>query len=85
MELLLEAGAKKDEPEFALGQTPMLTAAQNGHLDIVRFLAEVGADKDQTANNGVTPLMVAAAHGHLDIVRFLAEVGADKDQKQTKV
>ena len=60
MELLLEAGAKKDEPEFALGQTPMLTAAENGHLDVVQFLAEVGAAKDQEDNNGATPLMYAA-------------------------
>ena len=47
MELLLEAGAKTDDPEFARGRTPMMTAVGNGHLTTVRFLVEVGAAKDQ--------------------------------------
>ena len=85
MELLLEAGAKTDEPEFAQGQTPLFPAARNGHLDVVQFLAEVGAGKDQADKNGRTPLWVAAQNGHLDIVRFLVEFGADKDQAATMV
>ena len=79
VELLLEAGAKTDEPEFARGWTPLLTAAQNSRLDIVQFLVEVGAAKDHTDNDGATPLLLAARNGHLDIVRFLVEVGAAKD------
>ena len=85
MELLLEAGAKTDEPEFAQGQTHLFPAARNGHLDVVQFLAGVGAGKDQADKNGRTPLWVAAQNGHLDIVRFLVEFGADKDQAATMV
>eukprot|EP00435_Cladocopium_sp_Y103_P012806 s3856_g3.t1 len=44
------------------------------------FLVEVGAAKDQAANDGATPLLVAARRGHLDIVQFLVEVGAARDQ-----
>jgi len=54
----------------------LLLAAQNGHLDIVRFLVEAGAAIDQGNNNGSTPLWLAAQDGHLDIVRFLVEAGA---------
>eukprot|EP00435_Cladocopium_sp_Y103_P016992 s2474_g4.t1 len=80
MELLLEAGAKTDEPEFARGRTPLFAAARNDHLNAVRFLAENGAAKDLKDINGSTPLWVAARNGHLDVVQFLAEAGAAKDQ-----
>ena len=65
---------------ITLVETPLFTAAQNGHIDVVRFLVDVGAAKDQTDNNSRTPLWVAARNGHLDIVRFLVEVGLAKDQ-----
>ena len=80
MELLLEAGAKRDQPDFARGRTPLFIAARDDHLDTVRFLVEVGAAKDQADNDGATPLLFAAQNGHFDIVRFLVEVGAAKDQ-----
>ena len=68
----------------------MLLAAENGYLDVVRFLAEGGAAKDQAdidgktplwfaARNGVTPLSIASQDGYVDIVRFLADGGAAKD------
>ena len=44
------------------------TAAENGHLDVVRHLVEVGADKDQAQNQGATPLCIAAEKSHLDVV-----------------
>ena len=52
----------------------------NGHLDVVRHLVEVGADKDQAENSGETPLFIAAQNGQLEVVRHLVAVGADKDQ-----
>ncbi|GMF38971.1 unnamed protein product [Phytophthora fragariaefolia] len=53
--------------------------AQNGRLDIARFLVEeVGVDVNDKDFIGMTALGVAAEKGHLDIVRFLAEEhGAD--------
>ena len=62
------------------GATPLFIAAQNGHLDVVRHLVEVGADKDKARDDGATPLYIAAENGHLDVVRHLVEVGADKDK-----
>ena len=47
---------------------------QNGHLDVIRHLVEVGADKDKTMDTGATPLYIAAHNGHLDVIRHLVEV-----------
>ena len=87
LQLLIEAGAEKDErdegPEGMMplhGATPLFIAAENGHLGVIRHLVEVGAHKDQAANDGTTPLFIAAQEGHLDVVRHLVEVGAHKDQ-----
>ena len=52
------------------GMTPLIIAAQQGHLDIVRFLVEVGVAKDQAATDGMTPLIIAAQQGHLDMSAF---------------
>ena len=54
--------------------SPMHLAGSSGHLDAVRFLVEVGVNKDQlTTDNGSTPLHYAAEGDHLDIVCFLIE------------
>ena len=33
-------------------------AAQQGHLEVVRFLCDVGAEKIQAMNDGLTPLYI---------------------------
>ena len=59
-------------------------AAQNGHLEVVQFLVESGAKKDQgRTDDGSTPLFIAAENGHLEVVRFLVESGANTDQCRT--
>ena len=41
-------------------------------LEVVRFLVESGANKDQgTTDDGATALYKAAQTGHLEVVRFL--------------
>ena len=55
-------------------------AAAHVHAEIVRFLAEHGADENQSADDVGTPLHVAAADGHIEIVRLLIEHGGDKNK-----
>ena len=62
----------------------MCLAANKGHLDVVRYLVEVGADKDHAQNQGATPSYIAAENGQLDVVHHLVEVGADKDQAENQ-
>jgi hypothetical protein len=58
------------------GWTPLLKAAFEGKLGVVRCLVELGADVNKCNGEGATPLMAAAHSGKLDIVRCLVESGA---------
>ena len=58
---------------------PMFSAAEQGHLEVVRLLLEAGADKNAAKQYGTTALMLAAHNGHLEVVRVLLEAGADKN------
>jgi ankyrin repeat protein len=51
--------------------------SSSGHLDLVRFFVEHGADTAAHDEDGVTPLHSASSRGHLDLARFLVEPGAD--------
>ncbi|CAE7570367.1 ANK1 [Symbiodinium natans] len=57
--------------------TAWFSAAQDGHLRIVRCLVQAKANLNAAAEDGATPLFIAAQSGHLQTVRFLANAGAD--------
>ena len=62
------------------GETPLLAAVDGSHLEVVKFLVEAGASKDQdTTDNDATSLLRTAEDGDFDIVRFLVESGANKN------
>ena len=82
---LLEAGAdmntetpEHDEPDHA-GFVELHYAAGEGHLHVVRYLLEVGADMEAGKDSGLTPVHWAAAKGQLQVVHLLLEAGLDKD------
>ncbi|KAJ7589318.1 Pfs, NACHT and ankyrin domain protein [Mycena floridula] len=68
------------------GCTPLICAAEKGHIDIVKLLLEKNADSNICDKDQHTPLSYAAPWGHIDIVKLLLEKNADpnicdKDQR----
>jgi len=59
------------------GMTPLLYAARDGRMDIVRMLLEAGADINQRDANEITPLIIAITNNHPDVARDLIDRGAD--------
>ena len=68
---LCEAGSDKDKEEASL--TPLISASMIGHLELVQFLCEAGADRGMGAKNGLTALCVAEHMGHLDVLCCLRQ------------
>ncbi len=60
------------------GDTTFHIAAQGGHLNVVKYLAEYCTKKDVSLvienNFGKIPLHTAAQNGHLPIVQYFIEV-----------
>jgi len=57
---------------------PILWAAYEGYFDIVKYLADMGADITvRDSIYGDTVLIYAAYHGNLSIVQYLVQKGAD--------
>jgi len=80
--LLLEAGAKADEP--CTQGTPLLLAAQEGQGEIVDLLAKAGAGVNVSDAKGVTALMHAAARCDLTSVQALLDKKADATRKDQR-
>src|SRR5262249_29585322 len=60
------------------GWTGLHTAAQRGHLEIVRLLLQHGADPNAREDGDDTyPLHWAAAQGKVEVVRALLDAGGD--------
>ena len=57
------------------GQTPLSSASDAGHVEIVRLLLEAGAEKDVADSDRRTALNNASHAGHDEIVGLLLEAG----------
>jgi ankyrin repeat protein len=77
VDVLLAAKARVDAGN-RVGDTPMMVAALQGYLPIVRKLREAGAALDP---RGWTPLAYAATGGHDAIVAYLLDQGAAIDAR----
>ena len=57
--------------------TPLLYAARDGNLEMVRLLLQLGADVKASDANGTSALVIALINGHTRVAKFLLENGAD--------
>jgi ankyrin repeat protein len=64
-------------PSPSGGMTPLLFAAREGNLAMVRLLAESKAQLDLPSANGTTALVVAIVNNHIDVARYLLRAGAN--------
>lgn len=68
------------------GNTPLHLAADNGHMHILSFLVNFGANLFALDNEFHTAMDVAASRGHMECVRFLDNAAAQQtNQNQRKV
>jgi ankyrin repeat domain-containing protein 17 len=56
-----------------LGNTPLMYACANGHVDAVNILLAHGANVEDHNENGHTPLMEAASAGHVQIAKVIID------------
>eukprot|EP00927_Polykrikos_kofoidii_P055928 TRINITY_DN50111_c0_g1_i1.p1 TRINITY_DN50111_c0_g1~~TRINITY_DN50111_c0_g1_i1.p1 ORF type:complete len:146 (+),score=25.20 TRINITY_DN50111_c0_g1_i1:70-507(+) len=59
------------------GQTALILAAIEGHVDVTRVLLEHGADVEATDRSQGVPLAYAARAKHVEVVTLLLDYGAD--------
>ena len=57
--------------------TPLVGAADRGHIDIVKLLLSKGAHVNKMGTEGLTALAAASEGGHIGIVKLLLAKGAD--------
>ncbi|KAL8655532.1 MAG: hypothetical protein Q9226_003009 [Calogaya cf. arnoldii] len=75
LEYLLDMGADvENRHEKALG-TPLMAAASNNHLDVVRILIGKGGDVNATREHDRTALECASDRGHTAMVKLLLSNG----------
>ena len=67
-------------------KTALMHACMKGHVEIVRILAQAGANCDLKSINLVseTALMLASCAGHVEAARVLLEHGAQRDLKDNR-
>nr|XP_015840312.1 PREDICTED: ankyrin repeat domain-containing protein 17 isoform X7 [Tribolium castaneum] len=76
-DILLKGGA-----DIELGaSTPLMEAAQEGHLDLVKFLLENDANVHAQTQTGDTALTYACENGHTDVADLLLQYGADLEHE----
>jgi ankyrin repeat protein len=80
MRILLAHGADVNAAE-EFGHSPLLLAAMDGSLKMVKLLFEHGADLNKAVERGKAPLhWVVRDSGKMAKIRFLLEHGADPNQ-----
>jgi ankyrin repeat protein len=74
---LIAGGADVRAKENTKGQTSLMWAIAEDHLDVVRTLVDHGSDVLSRSDSRFSPLMFAARTGNVDIARVLLAHGAE--------
>jgi uncharacterized protein len=74
---LIEFGAAIEAKEPAQGQTALMWAAAEHHVDVVKALIEAHADLKAHSKQGFTAMHFAARQGDLEMVQLLLAAGVD--------
>jgi ankyrin repeat protein len=74
--LLLKHGANINPVDEEYQSTPLGMAARWGHIEMVKFLLEQGADPNKSGAAWATPLAWAIKKGHSKIAGLLKQAGA---------
>lgn len=80
--LLLLSGASPDSQVDGVALVNLF--ASRGNVDMLKLLAEFGANVNQADSQGSTALMSACLHGNLDIVELLVKAGAALNATDSK-
>ncbi|XP_071107805.1 ankyrin repeat domain-containing protein 17-like isoform X5 [Haliotis cracherodii] len=76
-DFLIKAGA-----DIELGcSTPLMEAAQEGHLELVKYLLDHNANVHAQTGTGDTALTYACENGHTDVAELLLERGAELEHE----
>lgn len=75
-ELLIKHGAEINPIDEEYQSTPLGMAARWGHIEMVTFLLQQGADVNRSGASWATPLVWAKKKGHIDIEKILRNSGA---------
>lgn len=59
----------------------LLTASQNGDVELVKQLLKMGADVNTADSRNITPLIAAAYGNHVEVGKLLIEAGGDVNMK----
>ena len=79
--LLVESGAAVNDAQNVFKVTPLIVAAEEGHADVISFLADHGADLEWTERAGYTALSRAVFRDHPEAIEALLKAGAKCQSK----
>ena len=71
--VLLQFGAKPNLAHEVTGETPLMRAALNGHIDLTRLLLEYGADVTQLNLEGTSVLDLLADESYSNVVELCTQ------------
>ena len=82
--LVIEHSQNVHSQNFIDDMTPLQLASRNGHVEVVCFLLEQGADVTARDKSGSTPLHYASDNGQIEVIRILINRGADLRAQNAK-